>query len=289
LVIDDGSTDRTADITRSFYRSDRNINLYSKDNGGKASAQNLGLRHAKGDFILITDADAIVGIDWIKKMVADLENYDMVIGSYYAKDIKTWLEKIQQAHYLIKFKYGGSRGIPPAGVNNAFRKEIIESIGVFNETTTSITEDYIQRAIRHGLKIFFDPNIVVLTKCTNNLLGFFAQKLRWREINSNAIFSLSFCYSYGLSFLLFGSLLISICIQNAMIFILGLLVVYLLSFSIFLTPFCKLVFNKDDRHYTIYFIMYEFVEMGVRLLLVPYIIRNLIRPRKGPTFSARRT
>lgn len=53
LVIDDGSTDRSADIARSFER----VRLFSQKNQGVSTARNKGLRHARGDYIAFCDAD----------------------------------------------------------------------------------------------------------------------------------------------------------------------------------------------------------------------------------------
>jgi hypothetical protein len=54
VVIDDGSTDRTADIVRSFAPQ---VRLVSKPNGGEASARNAGLRTATTEWVAFMDAD----------------------------------------------------------------------------------------------------------------------------------------------------------------------------------------------------------------------------------------
>ncbi len=287
LIVNDGSTDKTAKIAEVFTNKFQNMKLLTKKNGGKGSAQNLGLEHAQGKYILITDADAVVEKEWTSKMVENLNKYDLVLGSCYAKDPSSWLEKMHNAHYLIKCKYGGARGIPTSGVNNGFRKDIVDKIGIFDETKTSITGDFIRRAKEKDLKIHYDPDIVVYTKCSSNILGFLKQKLRWREAGAFNI--LSFGYTYGLSFLLFGSILLSIIMQNIIFFIFTFFIVYILSFSIYIIPFFKMIKNKQDRYYAKFFIMYEFLEtLTIRIVLLPYMIFRLIKPRKKPTFTAQR-
>ena len=54
VVIDDGSTDRTAEIVRSFGPA---VRLVSKPNGGEASARNAGLREATTEWVAFMDAD----------------------------------------------------------------------------------------------------------------------------------------------------------------------------------------------------------------------------------------
>jgi glycosyltransferase involved in cell wall biosynthesis len=54
IVIDDGSTDNTQGMVQPFLE---NIDYYYKANGGPASARNVGIRMAKGEYIAFLDAD----------------------------------------------------------------------------------------------------------------------------------------------------------------------------------------------------------------------------------------
>lgn len=300
IVVNDGSTDRTSEIVASYQAKYNNIVALSKTNGGKASAQNYGLRVSRGKYILVADADATVNKDWILRMVEHLRNCDLIVGACYAKAPEKWLEKVQNAHYLIKYKYGGVKGVPSTGVNNAFRKEIIDIIGGFDETQTSITADFINRGKKKGLKIHYDPEVYVYTKCTSNLRGFFKQKLRWREAGITSLLSLawwreagvsrlfSFGYTYGLSIFLFVSLLLSLYQTEVYYIAFTAIITYVLSFSPYFVPFCRMLISREDRYFAAYFLLYELVEMGIRLLLVPYIIYRLLVPRTKPTFEAQR-
>ncbi|WP_455615448.1 glycosyltransferase family 2 protein [Eisenbergiella sp.] len=60
LLVDDGSTDDSACICRSFCEKDSRFRLLQKENGGVSSARNLGLEEASGDYIAFVDAD-----DWL--------------------------------------------------------------------------------------------------------------------------------------------------------------------------------------------------------------------------------
>ncbi len=57
IIVDDGSTDNTFDICRSFSINDFKIRYIRKENGGKHTAINVGVKEAKGDFCLILDSD----------------------------------------------------------------------------------------------------------------------------------------------------------------------------------------------------------------------------------------
>lgn len=70
LIVDDGSTDRTGDIARSFCALEPRARILSKDNGGVASARNHGIRFAKGDYVALIDADDLWHPDHIAKCLA---------------------------------------------------------------------------------------------------------------------------------------------------------------------------------------------------------------------------
>ena len=53
IVVDDGSTDTSAKLVQQFDE----INYIFKENGGPASARNLGVKHAKGDYVIFIDSD----------------------------------------------------------------------------------------------------------------------------------------------------------------------------------------------------------------------------------------
>jgi glycosyltransferase involved in cell wall biosynthesis len=72
IVVDDGSTDRSADVARRYPE----VTLVEKPNGGMASALNAGFSAAKGDVVVMLDADDLAGPDrvaWVEAAFADPE------------------------------------------------------------------------------------------------------------------------------------------------------------------------------------------------------------------------
>ena len=61
LLIDDGSADNSAKICLDFINKHPNFEYYYKENGGTASARNVGIAHAEGEYIGFVDSD-----DWIE-------------------------------------------------------------------------------------------------------------------------------------------------------------------------------------------------------------------------------
>jgi glycosyltransferase involved in cell wall biosynthesis len=59
LIINDGSTDTSAEIVETFSADDDRIKLFSQPNGGSAAARNNGIRRAEGQYIALLDADDV--------------------------------------------------------------------------------------------------------------------------------------------------------------------------------------------------------------------------------------
>lgn len=78
IVVDDGSTDRSAETARSFGER---ITVLSKGGGGAANARNFGADFATGDALMFLDADDVLGPDVLKNLVKQLEkNPDGVVA-----------------------------------------------------------------------------------------------------------------------------------------------------------------------------------------------------------------
>ena len=76
VVVDDGSTDRTADVAREA--GFRVVQL--ERNSGKAAAVRAGLASVETDKVVVMDADATYPVEAIPEMVRMLDEYDMVVG-----------------------------------------------------------------------------------------------------------------------------------------------------------------------------------------------------------------
>lgn len=57
VVVDDGSTDGGASVAKDYAAGHSNFRLIRKENGGVASARNLGIREARGKYVCLVDAD----------------------------------------------------------------------------------------------------------------------------------------------------------------------------------------------------------------------------------------
>lgn len=84
LVINDGSTDRTAEIVDRFAQRDQRVRLLAQSNAGVAAARNLGIRQAKGEFVAPIDADDLWYADNLAKQVECLLKSPDSVGLVYS-------------------------------------------------------------------------------------------------------------------------------------------------------------------------------------------------------------
>lgn len=80
LVVDDGSTDETEQVMSEFIsKADFPIKYIKQCNGGKHTAYNTALQHARGDFFFTVDSDdwvPVAGISEIKQFISDCTEVD---------------------------------------------------------------------------------------------------------------------------------------------------------------------------------------------------------------------
>jgi glycosyltransferase involved in cell wall biosynthesis len=73
LLVNDGSTDSTKDVCDLWAKKDLRIRVFHKSNGGVSSARNLGIKKAKGQYIMFVDGDDWLDANAVELLVNHLE------------------------------------------------------------------------------------------------------------------------------------------------------------------------------------------------------------------------
>jgi glycosyltransferase involved in cell wall biosynthesis len=69
IIIDDGSTDNSFKLLSEYLKKDTRIKVIHKENGGQASARNLGLTKSTGDYIMFVDCDDYIELNMIEELL----------------------------------------------------------------------------------------------------------------------------------------------------------------------------------------------------------------------------
>jgi glycosyltransferase involved in cell wall biosynthesis len=145
IVIDNGSTDRTPDILRSF--GDRRLCMLRENERGVSRARNTGLRHARGAFVAFLDADDTWAPDFLRKLHAVLASRPDAALAYCGWQ-NVGLEGPRGEPYLPP-DYEGAGKMAELLVNNRWpihaaltRRSSIAEVGGF-DTRLIIAEDYL--------------------------------------------------------------------------------------------------------------------------------------------------
>ena len=73
LLVDDGSPDDSGAVADELAKQDARIRVFHKENGGPASASNMGLDNARGDYIGFVDSDDLITPDMYEKLYAAVQ------------------------------------------------------------------------------------------------------------------------------------------------------------------------------------------------------------------------
>lgn len=78
IIINDGSFDNTLEIADSYAEKDARVKVFSKENGGYATAVNMGLEHVKGDYFLFLGSDDYLATDLFERLYHEIEKINIL-------------------------------------------------------------------------------------------------------------------------------------------------------------------------------------------------------------------
>lgn len=80
LLIDDGSTDSSPEILRTFAETSGKVRIITQENQGASAARNRGIAEARGEYVCFVDSDDIVYENMLKDMLAFIGDAQVCIG-----------------------------------------------------------------------------------------------------------------------------------------------------------------------------------------------------------------
>ena len=149
VVVNDGSSDSTADVINLYADKESRIRAIHKENGGVTSARLRGVAEATGDYIGFVDGDDYIEPQMYERLIENLKKYDadvshcgyrMVFPSrvdyYYNTGKVVFQENDAPAADLLDGKF-----VEPALVNKLYRRELFEGLDGWMDKSIRINED----------------------------------------------------------------------------------------------------------------------------------------------------
>jgi glycosyltransferase involved in cell wall biosynthesis len=172
LVIDGRSTDKTRDLIKKIAENNKQIILLDNPNKIQASALNIGIKAAKGDYIMRLDAHSSYPPDYLALLIkaAERTQADNVGGLFITQPGGTnYSARLVQALTTHKFGVGNAGFRIDAAEGKAdtvpygfFKRELFTKIGYFNEKLIRCQDyEYNRRIIKNNGIIWRDPAIRV--------------------------------------------------------------------------------------------------------------------------------
>ena len=191
IVIDDGSKDRTLEITRRAFaaeESDGRVLILSRPNGGKAEALNFGLQHIGDAKIFVgIDADTIIAPDAIARLVPHFLNPRVAAVAGNAKvgnRVNLWT-RWQALEYITSQNFErralntmGAVSVVPGAIG-AWRVDMVREAGGYHVDTVAEDADLTMALLRNGYRVEYEDQALAFTEAPTTANALMRQRFRW--------------------------------------------------------------------------------------------------------------
>ena len=171
LVVDGGSTDRTRELVRGVAAEDARIVLLDNPRRAQAAGLNIGIRRAKGDFILRLDAHSTYPPDYLELCLQTSQRTraENVGGVFYtrARNPSYAAAQVQAltTHWFgvgISFRTNAKAGPADTVPYGFFRRDVFDRFGLFDERLSRAQDyEFNRRIAERGGRVWLNPDIVV--------------------------------------------------------------------------------------------------------------------------------
>ncbi len=191
IIVDDGSSDDTYIRAQEGLALNHkvNIKLFTKENGGKASALNFALEKSSGDYVLCMDADSTLGPNTLRSGIRYFKenpNLAAVAGVVKVENTQNFIGKMQYLDYLFGHFQRKVLSLMRLvtivpGPIGLFKKVYIHKVGGYEKENTTFAEDteLTFKLITQGYDIVCDDQMIAYTEAPGNYRDLYRQRYRW--------------------------------------------------------------------------------------------------------------
>ncbi|OIJ66791.1 bifunctional polysaccharide deacetylase/glycosyltransferase family 2 protein [Streptomyces mangrovisoli] len=185
IVVDDGSTDDTAEIAESLGYP--NVRVIRQDNAGKPAALNNGVRNARYPIVVMMDGDTVFEPDTVHRLVQPFADPGVgaVAGNAKVGNRDTIIGAWQHIEYVMGFNldrrmYDLLRCMPTIpGAIGAFRRDAVLEVGGMSHDTLAEDTDITIAMHRAGWRVVYEEHAKAWTEAPGSLAQLWSQRYRW--------------------------------------------------------------------------------------------------------------
>lgn len=189
IVIDDGSSDDTLEVAKQWEgrHGAVEVRVFTKANGGKATALNTGIDLARHEFVLCMDADAWIEPQSLKVTMPHFEDESIgaVAGNVKVANRDHWLARLQALEYIEGLNmprraqgFLAAVSIVPGPIG-IFRIEALQDVGGYDDDTFAEDADLTLKLVTAGWKIVYEDRAITWTHGPTGALDLIQQRYRW--------------------------------------------------------------------------------------------------------------
>jgi cellulose synthase/poly-beta-1,6-N-acetylglucosamine synthase-like glycosyltransferase/peptidoglycan/xylan/chitin deacetylase (PgdA/CDA1 family) len=189
IIVDDGSSDGTSEISREAARAlgMTNVRVIRQENAGKPAALNNGVRNASYDIVIMMDGDTVFEPDAVHQLVQPFADPEVgaVAGNAKVGNRNTVIGAWQHIEYVMGFNldrrmYDLLRCMPTIpGAIGAFRREAVLQVGGMSEDTLAEDTDITIAMHRAGWRVVYQEHARAWTEAPGSLKQLWSQRYRW--------------------------------------------------------------------------------------------------------------
>ncbi|WP_233564993.1 bifunctional polysaccharide deacetylase/glycosyltransferase family 2 protein [Micromonospora musae] len=185
IVVDDGSTDGTADIVERMRL--RDVRVIRQSNAGKPAALNTGIRAARAGLLVLVDGDTVFQPDTVRRLVQGFVDPTVgaISGNTKVANRRRLLGRWQHLEYVIGFNldrrmYDVLECMPTIpGAIGAFRRDVLRSVGGVPGDTLAEDTDLTMKVLRAGWRVVYEESAIAWTEAPSTLRQLWRQRYRW--------------------------------------------------------------------------------------------------------------
>lgn len=185
ILVDDGSKDNTWEVMQE-YKNHPQIKIFKKENGGKYTAQNLGLENTQTPFLGCLDSDSEVDPESLNRIMTYFGDQTImaVAPTIVSRNEENIVQRAQKTDYELQIYIKKMLGFVNAihvtpGPFSIFRKDVFDKIGPYKHAHQTEDQEIAMRMQQNYMRIEHAPDAYVYTNTPKTIRALYKQRTRW--------------------------------------------------------------------------------------------------------------